>query len=257
MIPLKLFCVVVILSANFILSAKASLDGRIIGGSPADIHYFPYQVSIQNNKGHQCGGSIIHKSFILTAAHCLEGEPVKSLKIRAGSHFSNKGGTIRHVCGATSHQNYTGKGYYDYDIAVLKLCNPLIFGDTILPIALPEFNEPIDVSTPATVTGWGTTTQESSVFSPRLQKISLVVHDQNTCRKKYKGLAEITPRMFCAGCQKAVCDSCYGDSGGALFAKGKQVGIVSWGYGCAEKNYPGVYSRVAKFRKWVKNKTGV
>jgi trypsin len=58
--------------------------------------------------------------------------------------------------------------------------------------------------------------------------------------------------MFCAGCKNKLCDSCQGDSGGPLFANRKLMGVVSWGYGCAMKDFPGVYTKVAKFRKWIR-----
>ncbi|CAH1374098.1 unnamed protein product [Tenebrio molitor] len=229
--------------------ANPDLNGRIIGGTPAHVYKLPYQVSLQNEEGHMCGGSIIHKSYILTAAHCLIGE--KKLSIRAGSDFHEKGGTVRQVCAVTIHNKYNDdKEDYDYDIAILKLCQDLPLGDKILPVALPTFNEIIKDGTPVLTSGWGYT--EKNVLSPQLLQVALVTVNQTTCRNNYKGVGVITGRMFCAGCKNKLCDSCQGDSGGPLFANRKLMGVVSWGYGCAMKDFPGVYTKVAKFRKWIR-----
>ncbi|RZC37535.1 Trypsin domain containing protein [Asbolus verrucosus] len=235
------------------------LDGRIIGGIPANIIEVPYQVSIQNRGGHVCGGSVIHQSYILTAAHCLKDESISKLIIRAGSRFINKEGTTKRVCSAIKHANYKDEeDDYDYDVAILKahsfqLCQDLVFNQTIMPIALPEYDEMVKVGTSALVSGWGYTNKEECI-STSLQKVALAITNQTICRARYKDLGRLTGRMICAGCKRGVCDACQGDSGGPLVANGKLVGIVSWGYGCAVKDYPGVYSRVAKFRKWIRTK---
>lgn len=81
----------------------------------------------------------------------------------------------------------------------------------------------------------------------------MTVINQTICREKYRGLEKITGRMVCAVCQSGkMCDACQGDSGGPLIADNKLIGIVTFGYGCARKDYPGVYIRISKFRKWIK-----
>ncbi|KYB29321.1 serine protease P23 [Tribolium castaneum] len=134
-------------------SGTPSLDKRIIGGTFAEISTVPYQVSLQNNYGHFCGGSIIHKSYILTAAHCVDGKPVRGIKVIAGSSSLYHGGTIRDVCGAQKHPLYTkcDQGC-DYDIAF-----DLIFNQNIFTIALPQPWEVVRGGTSVSVTGWGIT----------------------------------------------------------------------------------------------------
>ncbi|MBW3890958.1 trypsin-like serine protease, partial [Neisseria meningitidis] len=66
----------------------------------------------------------------------------------------------------------------------------------------------------------------------------------------YPGMIEVT--MFCAGYLEGGKDSCQGDSGGPVVCNGELQGIVSWGYGCAEQNYPGVYTKVCVETEWLK-----
>lgn len=83
------------------------------------------------------------------------------------------------------------------------------------------------------------------------------VVNQEACGKAYEDFGGITDRMICAGHTEGGKDACQGDSGGPLVAEGKLIGIVSWGYGCARPNYPGVYSRVAVARDWIRENAGV
>jgi len=80
-----------------------------------------------------------------------------------------------------------------------------------------------------------------------LRAVEVEIIGREACEKMYAGKDIVTLRMVCAGVAEGGKDSCQGDSGGALYIKksGKQIGIVSWGEGCAQKEYPGVYSNIA------------
>ena len=81
-----------------------------------------------------------------------------------------------------------------------------------------------------------------------LRSVQVEVVDWEACKKVYAGEGEdVTPRMLCVNVPEGGKGSCKGDSGGALVLKksGKQVGIVSWGIGCADKKYPSVYAYLA------------
>lgn len=72
------------------------------------------------------------------------------------------------------------------------------------------------------------------------------------CTEIYADLgATVTPNMFCAGSFTGEFDSCNGDSGGPLVSNGVLIGLVSWGKGCAEVGYPGVYTRLSVLRSWI------
>lgn len=103
----------------------------------------------------------------------------------------------------------------------------------------------------ATVTGWGFT-HEGGNLATQLQKLDVPVIDQSSCESFYKVENDvITERMFCAGFAEGMKDSCQADSGGPLVYNGKQIGIVSWGHGCARPEFPGVYANVAKLRSFI------
>lgn len=90
-----------------------------------------------------------------------------------------------------------------------------------------------------------------------LRAAEVPVVNQEACGQAYESFGGITDRMICAGHTEGGKDACQGDSGGPLVAEGKLIGIVSWGYGCARPNYPGVYSRVAVVRDWIRENAGV
>ncbi|XP_050503483.1 trypsin alpha-like [Diabrotica virgifera virgifera] len=228
------------------------LDGRIVGGKDANITSFPYQVSLRRSAQHACGGSIFHPYYILTAAHCVS-NTARTYTIRAGSNYSNRGGTVMKVCSVHVHQNYSADTMIN-DIAILKLCSPLSFSECILPIALPRSTDKVPVKQMGIVSGWGFQAEEGEV-SDVLQMVEVPIITNEKCQSLY--MEEIvTNGMLCAGyLGSGGKDACQGDSGGPFRVNGKLFGIVSWGYGCAQPFYPGVYTNVAAYRKWIKSIT--
>ncbi|CAH0553073.1 unnamed protein product [Brassicogethes aeneus] len=222
------------------------LEEKIIGGSLANIEEFPYQVSLQYKGRHFCGGSIIHPRYILTAAHCVDGQSAYNLNISAGSIYHVGGVTIK-VCKIFQHHKYED---FDNDIAILQLCSNLSFNKNILPIALPKENVFIRPNTRGFASGWGAKNENGTV-TLKLRKVMVPILAPETCKRGYSDY--ITKNMICAGYLTGGKDSCQGDSGGPLRAKGKLVGIVSWGSGCARVGYPGVYTNVAVYRNWIRN----
>jgi hypothetical protein len=144
----------------------------------------------------------------------------------------------------------------DYDIALLKLTTPVSLTDgvQIIPLASSaNYSALYAANTMLTVSGWGTTNSGGST-SRYLRKVTVPVVTNANCYALYGG--GITGRMMCAGdTVNGGEDSCQGDSGGPLIGQGNgnwvQVGIVSWGVGCADAAYPGVYTHVANLRSWV------
>lgn len=103
------------------------------------------------------------------------------------------------------------------------------------------------METLATVSGWGLTYEESTTLSRELRMVEVPIVNQEVCQTIYT----LTNRMICAGWTNGGKDSCQGDSGGPLTVGDKLVGIVSWWYGCARPDKPGVYTRVSSLYQWV------
>ncbi|KAF5281905.1 hypothetical protein FQR65_LT14489 [Abscondita terminalis] len=218
------------------------LDGRIVGGSPTTIERRPYQLSLQYYGSHICGASIIGSNLALTAAHCTVGNSASKLSVRAGSSYRGSGGRVYQVSVICQHQSYNS-ALIDYDVTVLTLIGQLQFTNSVKPIPLQQVNQEVPVGAIAVVSGWGTLSEGGST-SQILQEVSLPRVSDQSCGNAY-GSSKITQRMFCFGYTRGGQDSCQGDSGGPLNYNGVQVGIVSWGFGCARPNYPGVYTKIS------------
>jgi len=222
------------------------LDGRIVGGYEIEITDAPYTVSLQA-VSHACGGSIIGKKWVLTAAHCTDGQNPNYLTVRVGSTTHAANGTIINISRIVQHANFS---FYniDYDFSLLELETDLTFDSTTKPIKLPRQGKEYPDNTPCLVAGWGNT-QNALEPRDRLRAAIVPTVNQQTCYDAYNAFGGVTDRMICAGLYPdGGRDACQGDSGGPLVAKGKLIGVVSWGSGCALPNYPGVYSRVASVR---------
>lgn len=154
---------------------------RVVGGTDAKLNEFPYQISIQYEGRHHCGGSILNEYYILTAAHCATA--VSDTIIIAGAHnlhqFSGHE-QIRHVEEFINHENSTSE-VGPYDIALIKLTEPLILNEFVQPISLPKANKYPEGN--ATISGWGSTSRElDPIFPDVLQvKIKLLV-----CKELFK-----------------------------------------------------------------------
>ncbi|XP_058125599.1 trypsin-3-like isoform X1 [Anopheles coustani] len=228
---------------------------RIVGGFEIDVSETPYQVSLQYINSHRCGGSVLNNKWILTAAHCTDGISLSALAVRLGSSKHASGGTVVKVANVVQHPNYDSETT-DFDFALLELEGELSFSDVVQPVALPEQDEPVEDGTLTIVSGWGNT-QSAAESNAVLRAANVPTVNQQECDQAYKSFGGITDSMLCAGYKHGGKDACQGDSGGPLVAEGKLVGVVSWGYGCAKPGYPGVYSRVAVVREWVRENSGV
>ncbi|KAJ9587184.1 hypothetical protein L9F63_019293, partial [Diploptera punctata] len=220
---------------------KPILDGRIVGGSTKTISSFPYQLSLRYGGSHICGASIISANWALTAAHCIVGS-ASTLTLRAGSTYSNSGGTVYQVSQATRHGSYSSSTL-DYDIAVLRVSSAFSLGSNIQVISMETGT--VAAGTNAIVSGWGTTTEGGSASTTLRQvTVPVVTLQEAEMPASYTNCYTTFFFFFFFFLHSQ------GDSGGPLVANGRLIGVVSWGVGCARAGYPGVYAKVSNLRSW-------
>lgn len=229
---------------------------KIVGGGPADKDANRWITSLQGGGSHFCGASLIDDRWVLTAAHCVEGETASGVQVWIGGYnlrFPNQGVTLA-VSQIFPHQGYDGQTLVN-DIALLELAEEA-------PASLPRVKLPTaavmaDSAAPGdmvTVSGWGALAEGGN--SPnRLHEVTLPVVSNNACNAPESYAGDIVPSMICAGLRSGGRDSCQGDSGGPLWVSHEReeylVGLVSFGEGCAQPNKYGVYTRVVSFLDWI------
>uniref|UniRef100_A0A3B3QNV6 trypsin n=1 Tax=Paramormyrops kingsleyae TaxID=1676925 RepID=A0A3B3QNV6_9TELE len=218
-------------------------DDKIVGGHECAEHSQPWQVSL-NVGYHFCGGSLVSNDWVVSAAHCYKSR----VEVRLGEHnIQEKEDSDQFISSSIVIRN---PGYdswtLDNDIMLIKLSKPANLNSFVQPVSLPTACAP--AGTMCTVSGWGNT-MSSTADSNKLQCLEIPILPESDCEKAYPGM--ITQSMFCAGYLAGGKDSCQGDSGGPVVCKGQLQGVVSWGYGCAEKDHPGVYTKVCMFTEWI------
>lgn len=235
---------------------KKTRVSRIVGGETTDINRWPWQVGVFPG-GSLCGGSLIHKQWVLTAAHCFEKvSSAAQVSVRAGSSGLKEGGQQIAASKVVVHPGY-GKGTRENqdDIALIKLQSPVTHPDARIIQLQDKKLEQIFASPGACayVTGWGRTADGGEV-SPTLRQVSIPIVGRSTCDGAYPN--RVSDKAVCAGYEGGAKDSCQGDSGGPLVVEGgptgwTQTGVVSWGEGCARPGAYGVYTRVASYIDWI------
>ncbi|XP_060036170.1 suppressor of tumorigenicity 14 protein isoform X2 [Erinaceus europaeus] len=242
---------------------------RVVGGENADEGEWPWQASLHaQGQGHVCGASLISPNWMVSAAHCYVDERGFSYSdpklwiAYLGLHDQSKRSAsgvqelkLKRIILHPSFNDFT----FDYDIALLELAKAVEYSNTVRPICLPDATHEFPAGKAIWVTGWGHT-KEGGSAALILQKGEIRVINQTTCEKLLP--QQITPRMMCVGYLSGGVDACQGDSGGPLSSVEKdgrifQAGVVSWGEGCAQRDKPGVYTRLPVLRDWIKEQTGV
>ncbi|XP_041565310.1 trypsin beta-like [Drosophila elegans] len=228
-----------LLAIGFLSAGRVSRpEERIIGGQNIEIEQAPWQVSLQVNGEHSCGGSIYSKDIIITAAHCLYEKErrleAKDFLIRVGSSLWNSKGTLVKVAAIRSHENYNSTNLTK-DIAVMRLSEPLNFTDKVKSIPLAERNPA--PGTVAMVSGWGATSTYPKLSYPvHLQGVDVLILGVNQF-------------FLFAGSYGQT--SCFGDSGGPLVVDQQLVGVVSGVFEYCDG--PTQFISVSDERSWLLN----
>ena len=243
-------------------TAQAAPDPEIIGGNQADPGEYPFQVAILKRNvadrfsAQFCGGSLIAGDVVLTAAHCVVDRPANRLDVLTGTNrLAPGGGTRVHVTAKYVHPGYNPRTSGN-DIAILELETPVPY-ETIPTVQAGQFSL-WDPGTVATVTGWGDRDRRDCCtnYPVNLYEVDVPILSNPQCTNAY-GSGYIKSKMLCAGdLSNGGEDSCQGDSGGPLFVPDGgsgwlQVGVVSFGVGCARRQFPGVYTRLARYEAFI------
>ncbi|KAK2855941.1 hypothetical protein Q5P01_004676 [Channa striata] len=225
--------------------------GRIVGGCVSKAHSWPWQISLRTDNGvHFCGGTLIHKQWVVTAAHCLESSKRPSAyRVVLGIHTER-------AAEASKQERRLEKlvlGPNGADIALLKLERPALLNDKVLPACLPDKDYIVPSGTECYVTGWGET--KGTGGDGVLKEAGFPVIENKICNRPSYLNNRVKDHEMCAGNIEGGTDSCQGDSGGPLvcYAQNSYIlqGVTSWGLGCANAMKPGVYARVSKFVDWI------
>ena len=263
-----------LLPSFYVLADESQISSRIVGGDQvSEQSDYPWVVSLkyQSSKQHFCAGTLIDKQWVLTAAHCVIDQTASKIIATVGEYnlSSNPSTTSTNITKIIIHPAFNEKTFNN-DIALLKLSETLT-QQTVSRLSSLETAQSISVDNIiATAIGWGSTIayaskgegQDIPVSYPSiLRQVTLPLLSSQSCSSV---MPNITDNMICAGdVNNGGLDSCQGDSGGPLLVESatetvQQIGIVSFGQGCAQPQTAGVYTKVSNYQDWIEsNITGI
>ncbi|KAG9329852.1 hypothetical protein JZ751_028919 [Albula glossodonta] len=243
-------------------SARPRSRTSIVGGLNACNGEWPWMAAIElkdKPRTIHCGGTILNKRWVLTAAHCVC-RPICNFIVRLGAYRLSETSPYEasyKIIKVIRHPSYCNTKGGD-DIAVVMLDRDIDFSWFVREVPqLAVSRDVFHASTTCYAIGWGRVNADTQLSNPKtLQEVKVPVVENRICKKSYPKLRQ---EMMCAGGDSI--DSCQGDSGGPLMCYfGKtwvQVGVVSYGNGCGQLNYPGVYTRLSSYRDFIKKNTKI
>lgn len=255
---MKTFCAPQVSSLAAVLFLLLIPEGgcvRIIGGDTVVPHSRPYMVLLKLGKKGICGGALVAKDWVLTAAHCTT---KKSYQVILGAHSKDKDEPEKQILSVKEafpypcFDNHTHEG----DLQLLWLNKKATINKNVAILALPETGDDVKPGTRCQVAGWGRVNNKSPP-SETLREVNITVIDRKICndKKHYNFNPVIGLNMICAGNLHGGKDSCEGDSGSPLVCGGIFRGITAFGLSgkCGARQGPGIYTSLSqKHLSWIK-----
>ncbi|XP_039283257.1 chymotrypsin BII isoform X2 [Nilaparvata lugens] len=244
---------------NEISVDRTQAERRIVSGTDANVHEFPWTAAIGVNHKFFCGGALISDLFVLTAAHCFltRNTHIETIVVHLGDHDLTTENETHHTLRGVSRiffHSHFHAFLLANDIALLQLDEPVTFSVAVQPVCLPRFGDSF-TDEKATVVGWGVASVSLGIPSPTLQKLQVEIIDNKECTEQIK--EKIGNGIVCAR-PPALEGTCFGDSGGPLTVEDVEnvstlVGIVSFGVtGCAViPAFPDLYTRISEYVNWI------
>uniref|UniRef100_A0A3P8YZ65 Transmembrane serine protease 3b n=1 Tax=Esox lucius TaxID=8010 RepID=A0A3P8YZ65_ESOLU len=255
--------ILISLGASAECGTRRMFSSRIVGGDVSKPGQFPWQASLHYRNQHLCGGSVITTTLHTHARARTETPTAAVILISTDPTFwvvyvglidlPVNGVLSRSVEKIIYHAHYQPPAL-SFDIALMRLKDPLTFNGWVEPICLPSYEEVFEEGKVCWISGWGARV-EGGETSVSMHSVQVPVLSNRECNgpEVYNDL--ISPWMVCAGYLDGGKDSCQGDSGGPLACEVSSVwklaGVTSWGYGCAERNKPGVYTLIPYALTWI------
>lgn len=242
---------------------QTSFSSRIIGGEPAEKGQWSFMTALirsqasNSYQGQFCGASYLGDGWVLTAAHCVERINFNDFHVHIGVHDLFRAiieGERAEIKAVYVNESYADVSNYSNDIALIELKSK----PNADAVALKTTEGDLSEGQLLTVMGWGNTISDRNQtpqYPSVLRQVDLPYVPRATCQNLGDDYSDIGDDAICAGFPKGKKDSCQGDSGGPLVYSHnggiEQVGVVSWGNGCAQPNAYGVYANVAYFQDWI------
>jgi len=261
---LMIFTLLLVMQTN-----ASAAEPRIINGTRAKSGQWPWMVALiyageLAAEGQYCGGTLVHPDWVLTAGHCtqkrmgsvdLTAADIEVLLNRENLADTDKGETIglekivRHPDYHVSDPSLPPFA----DVALLKLKHPA--SQTPLQIAETYYQSLSEIGKETTVMGWGSISPSGKTYPNDLYQTTVPIVSNATCNSPRSYNGDVKDTMLCAGFPQGGTDACIGDSGGPLIVDTyngwREIGLVTFGEGCALPNYYGVYTRLSAFQEFI------
>nr|XP_012599252.1 serine protease 41-like isoform X2 [Microcebus murinus] len=237
----------------------------VVGGVETVRGRWPWQALLRVREGHFCGGSLLSRRWVLSAAHCFQ-------RFHDASNWLVQLGELTLKPSIWNLRAYINRyrvqdiivnpSFYEglSDIALLRLATPVTYTKYIQPICVLSSTFMFQHRPNCWVTGWGVLSENDTFIPPpyNLREVQVTILNNTRCSYLFEqpaGRSMIQDSMFCAGAEDGSVDACKGDSGGPLVCDKDglwyQVGVVSSGMGCGQPNRPGLYTNVSVYFTWI------